>query len=591
MLPPTPTDMDPARAPADSAAGELGALAAPIDALQADTPARQAYEAFSSHASLYALAVVDGGGHPVGLLNRFKFLEELSRPFGRDLLMNRTVSVAMDASPLVVDEQMPLEQLSELLVDDGSKYIFDGFIVTREGRYLGIGTGYSLMQRLTERRQAALFHLAHHDVLTGLPNRQLFDDRLTQAMAGAERSGGRLALLYLDVDRFKAVNDGLGHAAGDQVLTAIADRLRGIVRAQDTVARLSGDEFAVVLCDIVEGRNAERVAGKLLQALREPYLIESREVNVSCSIGIALYPDDAASQAVLIRAADDAASHAKHFRNTWQRYSTELQRSGDDAVFGFSAVRHAIEGGYLDVHYQPVLEAGSLRVHGVEALVRWRDPQGALLPTTDLIRLAEDAGLIAAITDHVLGVALPQVLAWEREGLAKGLHLAVNISGVQIRDRALIPMLRRHLEKASFPATSLELEITESTVMRPGSEAAGVLNTLQEMGVSLSVDDFGTGYSSLSRLQRLPVSGLKIDRSFIQGIGHVEDAGALAQAIIGMAHSLRLVVTAEGVETEAQRTFLEAHGCDRLQGFLLGRPMCSADLVEFLKDHQQRLGA
>src|SRR5262245_45818318 len=240
----------PAAASPDPETDTLAELVAAIPPLEEEVPTRAAYERFSSNAALYALAVVDVAGFPIGLINRFKFLEMLSRPYGRDLLTHRTVSAVMDEAPLIVDERVPLDQLSDILVDDGSKYIFDGFIVTRGGRYLGIGTGYSLIRRLTERKQDVLFHLAHHDPLTGLANRQLFDDRLGQALAHARRNGRLLAVLYLDVDRFKAVNDSLGHAVGDKLLQGVADRLKSLVRAQDTVARLSGDEFAMIVTEL-----------------------------------------------------------------------------------------------------------------------------------------------------------------------------------------------------------------------------------------------------------------------------------------------------------------------------------------------------
>ncbi len=565
-----------------SAANEsLGSLATYVDPLVTATPTLRAYEAFSADSKLYALAVVDEEGRPVGLINRFKFFEALSRPFGRDLLKHRSVTAVMDSTPLTVDERMPLDQLSEILADDGTKYIFDGFIVTRQGKYIGLGTGYSLMRRLTERRQAVLFHLAHHDPLTELPNRQLFADRLTQAIANAQRSGRQVAVIFIDVDRFKAVNDSMGHGVGDLLLIAIAARLRSVTRAQDTVARLSGDEFAIVLADLNAAPNAELVARKLLHVLREPHVLEHHEVNVSCSLGVAIFPDDAQHQPGLMRAADDAAFHAKQFRNTSQRYAPEMQRTQPDAPLAFSSVRRAIDARELHVVYQPQLRAGDRTLVGIEALVRWSDREGGLRATTDLIRLAEDAGMIGAVTDFVLGVAIPQVLEWQRNGLAPDVRLAINISGVEVLEGGLVPTLQRHLAETGFPASLLELEITESTAMRSGASTLAVLNEIRRLGITLAVDDFGTGYSALSRLERLPVDVLKIDQSFVHGIEGDEGAGALAQAIIAMGHALGLAVTAEGIETPRQLAFLERSGCDRLQGYLLSRPLTAAEFVEF----------
>jgi diguanylate cyclase (GGDEF)-like protein len=568
--------LTPASSPLGGGAHTLAELAVAIPPLEPTAPVRCAYDKFSREPTLYALAVVNATGLPIGLINRFKFLEMLSRPFGRDLLTYRSVDAVMDASPLIVDEHVPLDRLSDILVDDESKYIFDGFIVTRDGRYYGIGTGYSLMRLLSERKQDALFHLAHHDPLTGLANRQLFDDRLRQALAYAKRNGRMLAVLYLDVDRFKAVNDSLGHAVGDKLLQGVAERLRSIVRAQDTVARLSGDEFAMVLTELGVPEHGELVAAKLLHLLRQTHLIEAHEINVSASIGIAVFPNDADTAVALVRAADDAVYHAKQFRNTYQRYSVDMRRA-PEALLAFSSVRRALDLGHLEVHYQPQVAAGTRALHGVEALVRWRDPIQGLKSTAELIRAAEDAGLIAAVTDFVLGAAMRQVLEW-RQTAGRDIALAVNVSGVQMRDGALVAMLQRHLNDTGFPPHTLELEITESTVMRSEPSTMAVLSDLKRLGIQLSVDDFGTGYSSLSRLQRLPVDALKMDRSFVNGIDSERDAGALAQAIIAMAHSLRLIVTAEGVETDRQMAFLETNGCDRMQGYLICPPLPPAEI-------------
>jgi diguanylate cyclase (GGDEF)-like protein len=580
------------RAPEQLDAGEILSPALPEEDLAGlgvqtppilrNTPLFTVHDAFSSDKLLYALPVVDEAGLPVGLVNRFKFFEMLSSGDDGPPFEQRPVSAVMDSAPLVVDERMSIDQLSDILVNDGSNYILDGFIITRDGRYLGIGTGYSLMRALVERNQAALFHLANYDALTELPNRHLFDDRLNQALAHAKRNSRVLALLFLDVDHLKALNDSLGHGTGDRLLKRIAQRLRSVVRNQDTVARLSGDEFGILLTELSAPDHSELVARKLLQVLNEPYVLGEEQLNVTCTIGIAVYPQDGANPTSLLRAADDAASYAKQFRNTSLRYSAEMQRTQPDALLAFSAVRRAIENDHLEVHYQPQIRAGSRTLHGVEALVRWRDPERGLMPTRELIRLAEDAGLIGAVTDHVLRSSMRQVLEWERQGLP-GMHLAVNVSGMEVRDGVLIPMLQRHLQETGFPPSRLELEITESTVMGSDRANRAVLAELKRMGLRLSVDDFGTGYSSLSRLQRLPVDALKIDQSFVQGIEREGDAGALAHAIIAMAHSLHLVVTAEGVETTGQLMFLEGHGCDLLQGYVVSAPLAPQEIFSVLQ--------
>lgn len=568
------TEHDPARE-------TLGTLAAPVPPLTETIPALSAYEAFSANASLYAIAVVDTVRRPVGILNRFKFLEQLSRPYGRELALRQAVSSFMDASPLVVDEELSLDELSTMLVGDDSRYIFDGFIVTHDGGYLGIGTGYSLIRRLTERKHAALFHMAHHDSLTGLPNRQLFSAQLTESLAHAQQHGQHVGVLYVDLDRFKAVNDSYGHLVGDLLLQSVAMRLRGAVRAGDAVARLSGDEFAVVLNQLNAEEHADTVAAHLLSVIRQPHSLDGHEAHISCSIGIAVYPGDATSQGALLRAADAAVYHAKRFRNTFQRYSRDLLQGHAVGLQSYGSVKRAVEEGHLSVYYQPQVDTRTGALYGVEALVRWTDRERGLQSTPELIRLAEDSGLISEVTNLVLEQAMTQVVAWTTQGLIKDLTLAVNISSVELRDGHLVPMIERHMAATGFIPGHLELEITESTAMLSGRTAGALLTALTSMGIHLSIDDFGTGYSSLSRLRRLPVHAVKIDRTFVEDIEH-RQSGALAQAIILMAHSLGLSVTGEGVETERQWDFLEANGCDRVQGYLISRPLPAHEMTAFL---------
>ena len=566
----------------NAAPDTLGALVSLVPSLLPDAPALAAHEAFSAAQTLYAIAVVDPSGRPVGVLNRFKFLESLSRPYGRDLLMRQPVSKAMDPAPLVVDEMSSIDDLGTVLSGEDSRYAFDGFIVTREGRYLGIGTAFGLVRHLTERRHAALYHMAHHDSLTGLANRELFDAQLARALADAERSGRRVSVFYLDLDRFKAVNDTFGHLVGDLLLQSVANRLRASVREGDTVARLSGDEYAIVLPNVGSDEDAEAIAIQLLEVLRRPHTLEHHEVDISGSMGIAMYPTDALNHGALMRAADTATYHAKRFRNTHQRYSSGIAQGYAVRSPSFGPVRRALEEGQLSVHYQPQIDARTGLIDGVEALVRWHDGEHGLQSTPELIRLAEDAGLISEVTSFVLAEAMGQVLSWERQGLARNLTLAVNVSSVEVREGLLVPMLEKHLAATHFPPTALELEITESTAMLHGAAARALLTGLTARGVRLSIDDFGTGYSSFSRLRRLPVHALKIDRSFVEDIGN-ESSAALARAIILMAHSLGLSVTAEGVETPEQWAFLRAHQCDRMQGYLLSRPLDAAGMVEYLR--------
>ena len=547
-----------------------------------------AHEAFIADPTLYALAVVDDHGTPIGLINRFRFRETLWQQSGEETLKNRPVGMVMDRTPLILDEHAPIDQLSEILSDDHTKYIFDGFIVTRRGKYLGIGTGFSLMRRITERRQATLAHLAYHDTLTGLPNRQLFLDRLGQAIASAARNRRRLAVFYIDLDRFKVVNDSLGHTIGDLLLQQIAERFHSVIRKQDTVARLSGDEFAVVLTEMASFERAELVAQKLLDVVRQPFILDGHAVHISCSIGAVVYPDHSDNQHTLLRMADDALSAAKRLRNTMRRYTDDMARPSATTPLVFSTVRRAIDLEELEVYYQPQADVRTGALSGLEALVRWNDPSRGYVSTNELIQLAEDAGVISEITNFVCGTAMTQFRSWQQARLGDGIRLAINISGVEVRDGVLPAMLRQHVRDAGLSMSMLELELTESGLMFSDVVATQLLSDLREDGVRVSVDDFGTGYSSLSRLQRLPVDVLKIDKAFVDDIGAGAKRGAFVRAIVMMAHSLDLTVVAEGVETEVQRAFLERHGCDLYQGHLLSPPLPPAQMEQYLRDRHAR---
>jgi EAL domain-containing protein (putative c-di-GMP-specific phosphodiesterase class I) len=331
--------------------------------------------------------------------------------------------------------------------------------------------------------------------------------------------------------------------------------------------------------------HAELVAQKLLDLVRQPFTIDGHEVRISCSIGAVAYPDQSDSQATLLRKADDALYAAKRMRNTMRRYTDDMARPSATTPLVFSTVRRAIDLGQLEVYYQPqaCLRTGGLR--GLEALVRWNDPGRAFVSTTELIQLAEDAGLISEITHFVCGSAMKQFSEWLRAPWGRQLRLAINISGIEVRDGVLPSMLRAHVRDAGLSMSAIELELTESGLMFSDAVATQLLSDLREEGIRVSVDDFGTGYSSLGRLQRLPVDGVKIDKTFVEDISSGAKQGALVRAIVMMAHSLDLTVVAEGVENDDQREFLRRHGCDLYQGHLLSPPLSARDMEEYLRAH------
>jgi len=424
--------------------------------------------------------------------------------------------------------------------------------------------------------EAQLERKANHDELTGLPNRGQFQGYLGRLLARARRDHSRVAVLFLDLDGFKYINDTLGHDEGDVLIRTVAARLLGGLRSEDMVARLGGDEFTVVLPGIAHLQDAATVARKLLEALVEPVTLSGGEVHVTASVGIAVFPEDGDTAEILLRRADNAMYSAKDMGcNTVQFYRPEMDvRSGERFTIG-SALKHAIERGDLFLAYQPQIDVRCGRMVGVEALLRWRH-QGELVSPARFIPVAEETGLIVAIGEWVLRTACVQGRAWQARGL-HGLRMSVNLSARQFRERRLLAMIGTVLDDTGFPAPQLDVEITESLAMGNAISTGHVLEALKQMGVGVAIDDFGTGYSSLAYLGQYPLDTLKIDQSFVQAIGREPRMESIIRAVIAMARTLGLNLVAEGAETEAQVNFLREAGCDVVQGFFLGEPMPSAD--------------
>jgi diguanylate cyclase (GGDEF)-like protein len=441
------------------------------------------------------------------------------------------------------------------------------------------------VQDITDRRRAEerIRELAFYDSLTGLPNRRVLEDRLERIVAFAAEKGTQVALLFLDLDRFKRINDTLGHTSGDQTLKVIAERLISSVRVGDhlartppaeaelqaAVSRFGGDEFAVVLTGLHEVQDAGRIARRLLRVVRQPIELSQGEVNVTCSIGIAVFPTDGADKDALFRNADLAMDHAKEEgRDNHQFFSASMNEVALERMQVERALGEALNHDGLVLHYQPQVETGTGRILGAEALVRMRGPDGELLPPGRFIDVAEESGLIVPLGDWVLHEACAQFARWRAEGWSDA-RIAVNVSTVQLRNRSFIASVERALSDAGLEPQSLELELTEGVFIEERGRA--LLRELRDRGIAIAIDDFGTGFSSLGYLNRLPVDVLKIDRSFIAEIDR--GGGGIVAAIVAMAHELGCSVVAEGVETEAELDFLRAHGCDVLQGFHLGRPV------------------
>jgi len=420
--------------------------------------------------------------------------------------------------------------------------------------------------------EVRLSHLAQHDILTGLPNRLLFHDRLEHAMQKARRSGHQVAVLFLDLDRFKNINDGLGHDVGDGLLREVASRLLRVIRDEDTVARLGGDEFVIILEDITDSSSASSVARKCLSALSQKMLIKGIDIFPTVSIGIALFPGDEQSVDGLMKCADAAMYRAKDGgRDSFQFYTRDMNDQTISLLRMEGSLRHALEKQQLRLHYQPKYDLRNGKLVGMEALVRWQHPEKGLISPADFIPLAEDTGMIVAIGEWVLGEACRQLREWHEAGFRQ-LQVAVNISARHFNP-TLLETLDQVLLKTGLAPESLELEITESVLMENAEAAVGTLSQIRERGISLAIDDFGTGYSSLNYLKRFPIGSLKIDRSFVQDVMQDGNDAAIVSSIVALARNMDLQVTAEGIETEEQMGFIQNAGCDFGQGFLLGKPV------------------
>lgn len=427
---------------------------------------------------------------------------------------------------------------------------------------------------VTERKkaEARIRHLAHHDALTGLPNRLLLQDRLEQAIRQAQRNNEYAAVLFFDLDRFKLINDTLGHEIGDGLLRLVAQRCQQAVRETDTVARQGGDEFVVVLPNLKDPQDAGLIARKILAAITQPCHLGIHELTVTCSIGIAVYPEDGTSGSILLRNADAAMYRAKASgRNCYQFYTDDMNTANLGELLLEQQLRGALDRGELRLHYQPKVDARNLTLRGCEALIRWQHPEQGLLSPDRFIPVAEESGLIVPIGKWVIYEACRQIRAWIDAGL-EPVPVAVNLSSQQFTQQDLVALVREALDQYQLPPHLLELELTETMLMRDVGRTIDTLAALSAMGVSLAIDDFGTGYSSLAYLRQFKVNSLKIDRSFVHDIYLGTKDAQIATAVIALAHSLGLQVTAEGVETEDQRHFLANHRCDYLQGYLFGKP-------------------
>jgi diguanylate cyclase (GGDEF)-like protein/PAS domain S-box-containing protein len=526
-----------------------------------------------------------------GAITRERILE-MAHPADRAKIASAVAEAADDEQAYSVDcrinrpdgTECVVHVLAEAVVDDSGKPL----------RFHGT------VQDITEREKAELQirMLAYYDALTGLPNRQRFKEQAGHAMTAAQRVGTKMALIYLDLDHFKRINDTLGHTAGDTLLRGVAQALTNIVRGTDIVAkvdaetsvssslaRLGGDEFTIMLTGLSRSESAARVAKRILHSLSRPLRIDDREYVVTGSMGIAIYPDDGEDVDALLRNADIAMYAAKEEgRNTYRFFSGKMNARMMDRLALESDLRTALERDELILHYQPQVEALTKRIVAVEALVRWEHPKKGLIPPLEFIGIAEETGLIIPLGEWVMRTACAQAVAWQQAGITP-MRMAVNIASQQLTQSDLVTTVHKVLDATSLDGQYLDIEITESSLMTDVEATTQKLWNLKETGLSLSVDDFGTGYSSMSYLKRFPLDALKIDRSFVRDLTVDANDAAITKAVIALAKALDLSTIAEGVEEEEQLAFLREQGCDLIQGFLISRPM-PADRIRPLLESQ-----
>lgn len=536
---------------------------------------------FLDEESLYALPVVDSANAAVTLLDRHTFLEFFSRPYVREVYGNKTIVHFLNTkqmtyrgkTPIMVDQASSIDDVAQIIIDAGMQHMVSGFIVTQNEQYAGIANGHDLLQEITHRKQDELYYLAHYDQLTKIPNRMLFNDRLTQACREAVRKDTLVGLLFIDVDRFKQINDSMGHRFGDMLLVALAERLQSCARDCDTVGRLGGDEFAILMDTPQDTGAISMLSKRIVDSMREPFHLMGKELYVTVSVGTSIFPSDDAEIDGLFAKADTAMYEAKtKGRNGFQQYVPGLSICSADRMSLENDLRAALRNNEFVLHYQPQICLATDQVVGVEALIRWRHPRHGLLSPVHFIPTAEENGLIVDIGRWVLREACRQCRQWIDAHCAT-LRIAVNISALEFRQADFVEQVRGILNETGVAPSHIELELTESIVMHNVGAVLATLNDLKRMGTLLAIDDFGTGFSSLNYLRRFPIDRLKIDQSFVQGIDHIPANESIVRAITSLAHNLSMEVVAEGAESAAELAILKACRCNEVQGYWFVKPM------------------
>lgn len=569
----------------DGSAGKVRTLLGYVEPVFLNENCLNVLNRFVENEQLQSISVIDTDHRAVGIIDRGKISDIFLKPFSRDLLGKKKISELMDVDPIVVDINASIDDVAQIIIDSGMRHMVSGFIIHENGLYAGMATGLSLLEEITHRKQQELFTLAHHDQLTGLPNRLLFRDRLLQACQNADRNNVMLALVFVDIDRFKFINDSMGHSAGDRLLQFFAERLAKNVRQSDTVARLGGDEFVLILQNLESENDVLSIVSNIVEQLRLPIPIYEHTMQVTASMGIALYPQHGKAVDDLVHKADIAMYEVKQRgRNSYLMFAAGMEHKTKERVSLETHLRKALERGELSLCYQPQIDLKQGSVSGVEALLRWRHPELGSISPAIFIPIAEETGLIIQIGEWVLREAISQHIDWLVQGLPP-LRMAVNISAVQFQHDGFLAMIKRLIEEYSIDSGYLELELTEGVVMQHAEKTIKTLTELRALGLKLAIDDFGTGYSSLNYLRKFPIDRIKIDQSFVRDIKNTPANEAIVKAIIALGESLGLETLAEGVENIEELDCIAAHNCIEAQGYHFAKALTSDDLIAWFQSN------
>lgn len=555
-----------------------------LDPFSTEAPCESLIKRFLADPGIYALPVVNHEDQPLALVDRKRFVEFFAKPYSKELFGRQSIlgflgsSFFQGIAPLVLEESSSIEDAARIIIASGMEHMVTGFIVTCDGRYRGIANGHDLLNLITQRKQAELYYLAHYDHLTGVPNRVLLADRIAQACREAERKGSLVALLFIDVDRFKQVNDSLGHRVGDAVLRALVNRLKGAARKVDTVARIGGDEFMLLMEDLSSAQAADLVASRIVESMQQPMEIHGHSLIVTVSIGIALFPRDDADVSRLMAKADAAMYEAKSKgRNGFRIFDDGSASFNPERLSLENDLRLALERNELRLVFQPQVEISSQKVRGAEALLRWHHPVRGNISPLEFIPIAEETGLIVPLGRWVIRSAFAQMARWKSMSLPP-IRMAINISAVQFHQDDFADELEMAIHEYQIDPSLVELELTESVLMHNVEDVLANLNRIKRLGIMLAIDDFGTGFSSLNYLRRFPIDRLKIDQSFVRGIAETPANASITKAIIALADSLSLDVVAEGIENASENEFLSGIGCGEGQGYFFARPLSPEQL-------------